>query len=81
MKDSMTFKGKAAQVMFDALTRAKPPLAPAPGSESMFQCPQCKGPHFNAITDGTLMCASVSEFTNFRVKHGGCGWRGTPNSS
>jgi hypothetical protein len=31
MKDRITFTGKAAQEMFDALVPGKPPLSPAPG--------------------------------------------------
>lgn len=54
-------------------------LPPAHGSASLFQCPKCDGPHFNIGTDGILVCASVSKHTDYKVKHGGCGWRGTLN--
>lgn len=55
-------------------------LATASGSASLFQCPKCDGPHFNVGVDGTLVCASVSQHTDYKVKHGGCGWRGTLNT-
>lgn len=50
-------------------------------SESLFECPKCNGPHFNVGVNGTLICASVSKFTNFECKQGGCGWRGTLTQS
>lgn len=42
---------------------------------NLFECPTCGGPHFNITNAGTLVCASVSRFTDFKVKSGGCGWK------
>lgn len=45
-------------------------------SKTLFLCNGCGGPHFNVSADGKIICASVTEKTNFEVKHGGCGWSG-----
>ena len=42
--------------------------------DGMFFCPVCKGPHFNITVGGKLVCASVSQFTDYEVRVGGCGW-------
>jgi hypothetical protein len=47
---------------------------------ALFQCPTCKGPHFNVNVEGKLVCASVTEKTDYEIKVGGCGWKGyTPS--
>lgn len=43
-------------------------------NDLIFVCPKCGGPHFNITNTGQLICASVSEFTDYKVKFGGCGW-------
>lgn len=49
-------------------------------SEIMFRCPVCGGYHFNVGVDGQLYCCSVTKFTDFEVRHGGCGWSGSTDA-
>lgn len=43
--------------------------------ELLFKCPTCGGWHFNITVSGKKICASVSKFTDHKVREGGCGWK------
>lgn len=67
----------------EALSAPPPPVVSEESellNELLFLCPGCQGPHFSAAKSGLLMCANVSQYTDFKPKNGGCGWNGIPKS-
>jgi hypothetical protein len=50
-------------------------LGTTPKSKNLMMCGKCRGPHFNVDEDGVVYCASVSQYTDYKVVAGGCGWK------